>query len=112
MPFGPNSRAEVPILAQGKRGGAPVTIAGRIDRLVVEPGKVLIIDYKSDARVRATDRQVPPEDVSQVGLYALIAGQLFPGYAVEASILWTTLEMLMNLSSTRLREAVANFTIG
>ena len=110
--FGPNSRAEVPILAQGKRGGAPVTIAGRIDRLVVEPGKVLIIDYKSDARVPATDRQVPPEYVSQVGLYALIAGQLFPGYAVEASILWTTLEMLMNLPSTRLREAVANFTIG
>jgi len=110
--FGPNSRAEVPILARGTRSGMPVTIAGRIDRLVVEPGKVLIVDYKSDARVPATDRQVPPEYLSQIGLYAQIAGQLFPGYAVEATILWTTLEMLMNLPMSRLRETVANFTIG
>jgi len=110
--FGPTSRAEVPILARGTRSGMPVTIAGRIDRLVVEPGKVLIVDYKSDARVPATDRQVPPEYLSQIGLYAQIAGQLFPGYAVEATILWTTLEMLMNLPMSRLRETVANFTIG
>ena len=49
--FGPNSRAEVPILAQGRRGSQPVTIAGRIDRLLVEPGRVLIVDFKSDANV-------------------------------------------------------------
>jgi ATP-dependent helicase/nuclease subunit A len=110
--FGPTSRAEVPILAHGSRNGAPVTIAGRIDRLVVEPGRVLIVDYKSDAEVPATEKDVPAAYLSQIGLYAQIAGQLFPGHRIEAAILWTSLEMLMNLAPERLAAAVASFTIG
>ena len=78
--FGPTSRAEVPVLAHGTRNGAPITIAGRIDRLVVEPGRVLIVDYKSDADVPATEKDVPAAYLSQIGLYAQIAGQLFPGH--------------------------------
>ena len=108
----PHSRAEVPFLAHGTRNGAPVTIAGRIDRLVVEPGRVLIVDFKSDARVPADESGVPPAYLTQMGLYALVAGQLFPDHDVEAAILWTTLETFMNLSSNRLSEAVASFTIG
>jgi ATP-dependent helicase/nuclease subunit A len=100
------------VLAHGKRNGAPVTIAGRIDRLVVEPGRVLIVDYKSDAQVPTTETEVPAAYVSQIGLYAQIAGQLFPGHRVEAAILWTSLEMLMNLAPDRLAKAVASFTIG
>jgi ATP-dependent helicase/nuclease subunit A len=110
--FGPNSRAEVPILAHGTRNGGPVTIAGRIDRLVVEPGRVLIVDYKSDAQVPASEADVPPGYMSQIGLYARIAGLLFPGHQVDAAILWTGLEMLMNLAPTRLAKAVTSFTIG
>lgn len=110
--FGPNSRAEVPILAQGHRNGAPVTIAGRIDRLVVEPQTVRIIDYKSDAAVPETAAQVPPGYLSQLGLYAAVAGQLFPHHRVEAGILWTSLESLMILPKARLKQAVASFTIG
>jgi len=109
--FGPNSRAELPILAHGTRGGAPVTIAGRIDRLVVEPRLVLVVDYKSDAQVPADENTVPPAYLSQLGLYALVAGQLFPSHRVEAGILWTELESFMNLSQARLRQAVAGFTL-
>lgn len=110
--FGPNSRAEVPVLAHGSRNGAPVTIAGRIDRLVVEPGRVLIVDYKSDGEVPATEKDVPAAYLSQIGLYAQIAGQLFPGHHVDAAILWTSLEMLMNLAPERLSKAVTSFTMG
>jgi ATP-dependent helicase/nuclease subunit A len=110
--FGPGSRAEVPLLARGSRNGAPVTIAGRIDRLVLEPGRVLVVDYKSDARVPATPGEAPPAYLSQLGLYALIAGQLFPGRRVDAAILWTSLEMLMNLPPAMLAERVAGFTVG
>ena len=110
--FGPNSRAEVPLLARGTRNGTPITIAGRIDRLVVEPGKVLIVDFKSDASVPAQADAVSGAYLSQLGLYALIAGQLFPEHEVEAAILWTSLESLMNLPSHELRKAVAGFTIG
>ena len=110
--FGTDSRGEVPILAQGKRNNAPITIAGRIDRLVVKPGRVLIVDYKSDAQVPPTTDGIPHAYLSQLGLYALVAGQLFPDHEVEAAILWTSLELLMNLPPAALREAVTGFTIG
>ena len=50
--------------------------------------------------------------LAQLGLYAQIAGQLFPGRTIEAAILWTSLELLMNLPAARLRQAVSGFTIG
>ncbi|RYE08746.1 MAG: double-strand break repair helicase AddA [Hyphomicrobiales bacterium] len=110
--FGPASRGEVPILAQARRKGAPITLAGRIDRLVVKPHSVLIVDYKSDARAPQNDTDVPPAYVTQLGLYALVARQLFPGHSVEAAILWTSLESLMNLPAEKLRHAVVDFTMG
>ena len=82
--FGANSRAELPIFAQGHENGRPISIAGRIDRLVVEGGRVLVVDYKSDAAGRRRRRTAfQPPYLSQLGLYALIAGQLFPGQEVR-----------------------------
>ena len=72
---------------------------------------MLVVDYKSDAQVPADENTVPPAYLSQLGLYALVAGQLFPSHRVEAGILWTELESFMNLSQARLRQAVAGFTL-
>jgi ATP-dependent helicase/nuclease subunit A len=88
-----------------------VRLAGRIDRLLVAKHRVLVLDYKSDA--------IPPGDVSgvpasyrmQVGLYAHVASQLFPGRVIEAGILWTSLESLMILPAEILREAASAFTM-
>ncbi len=110
--FGPDSRGELPILAHGTRGKEPITLAGRIDRLVVKPRSVLIVDYKSDANPPENPAGVPAAYLTQLGIYALVAQQLFPGHSIEAAILWTSLETLMNLSQSALREAVAGFTIG
>ncbi|MEP7240257.1 MAG: double-strand break repair helicase AddA [Devosia sp.] len=110
--FGDGSRGEVPMLAQGHQGTAPITLVGRIDRLVVEPGRVVIVDFKSDAAAPAVASGVPAAHRTQLGLYALVAGQLFPGHRVEAGILWTELESFMNLPSSALPEAVAGFTLG
>jgi ATP-dependent helicase/nuclease subunit A len=110
--FGPDSRGEVPILAQGTRNTTPITIAGRIDRLVVKPGRVLIVDYKSDANPPGSLSGVPDAYLTQLGIYALVAQQLFPGQNVEAAILWTSLETLMDLPPALLRERVAGFTVG
>jgi ATP-dependent helicase/nuclease subunit A len=110
--FGPDSRGEVPILAHGFRSKDPITLAGRIDRLVVKPGSVLIVDYKSDANPPGSPAGVPQAYLTQLGIYALVAQQLFPGHEIKAAILWTSLETFMNLSQSQLREAVAGFTVG
>ena len=108
--FGPNSRAEVPFLVDARRDGKAVRLTGRIDRIVVEPGRVLVVDYKSDAVPPRIPSDVPASYLTQVGLYAHVASQLFPGMVIEAGILWTHLESLMILPQTKLRDAVSAFT--
>lgn len=109
--FGPQSRAEVPFLMRGRRNGEPITLAGRIDRLVVASDRVMVVDYKSDANPARIATDVPRAYLTQVGLYALVAGQLFPGLAVEAAILWTRLESLMILPPQNLSDAASGFTL-
>jgi ATP-dependent helicase/nuclease subunit A len=109
--FGEGSRGEVPVLAQARRNGAPITIAGRIDRMVVNAGEVTVIDYKSDAHEPTAPEAVSGAYLTQLGLYARIAGQLFPGRSVKASIFWTGPESLMNLPSVLLRDATEGFTM-
>ena len=109
--FGPDSRAEVPFLVHAIRNGEPVTLAGRIDRLVVTPGRVLIVDFKSDSNAPRSAAGTPPAYLTQLGLYALVAGQLFPGLPVTAAILWTSLETLLELPGQALAEAASAFTM-
>jgi ATP-dependent helicase/nuclease subunit A len=109
--FGRDSRAEVPFLVRARRRGEPVTLAGRIDRLVVGADRVLVVDFKSDAEPARDVAQIPPAYVTQLGLYALVAGQLFQGMEVRAAILWTSLESLVELPRHALVEATSAFTM-
>jgi ATP-dependent helicase/nuclease subunit A len=109
--FGPDSRAEVPFLVEARKAGEPVTLAGRIDRLMATPGGVLIVDFKSDAEATLDHKLVKPAYLAQLGLYALAAQQLFPGQRIEAAILWTGLESLLKLPNAALAEAARGFTI-
>ena len=109
--FGPDSRAEVPFLAPAHRDGKPILLAGRIDRLVVTPESVIIVDFKSDAVAPADPAAVPPSYLTQLALYAMVANQLFAGRAVKTAILWTGLESLMELTPEQLVNAARGFTI-
>jgi len=110
--FGPDSRAELPFLVNGHRGGEPVQITGRMDRLIVDEEGVMVVDYKSDAVVPQGAADVPGNYRAQLGLYALVAGQLYPGRTVRAAILWTSMESLMNLPSDLLSADLPDLTIG
>jgi ATP-dependent helicase/nuclease subunit A len=109
--FAPSSRAELPFRLQVRHKGNLVWLSGRIDRVVVDEQGVLVVDYKSDAIVPEGTEDVPGNYLTQVGLYALVADQLFPGRPVRAAILWTALESLMNLPSELLQRARADFTL-
>ena len=109
--FGSGSRAEVPFRVAAKQRGKPIWLSGRMDRVVVDEQGVLVVDYKSDAAVPKEAAKVPGNYLTQLGLYALVAGQLFPGRNVRAAILWTELESLMNLPNELLQAARSDFTL-
>ncbi|UYN98844.1 MAG: double-strand break repair helicase AddA [Devosia sp.] len=109
--FGPSSRAEVPFRVTVLREGQPMVLSGRMDRVVVDAEGVLVVDFKSDAAPPMEAAAVKGNYLTQLALYALVAGQLFPGQNVRAAILWTELESLMNLPIELLDSARSGFTM-
>lgn len=103
--FGPDARAEVSFALDATRNGAPVRLAGRIDRLVAGPQGITIVDFKSDALAPGEMDGVPEAYWVQLGLYARVAARLFPGQKITTAILWTTPRRLMVLDPARLARA-------
>jgi ATP-dependent helicase/nuclease subunit A len=85
--FGPGSQAEVGIA--GRPAGLDVTVAGRIDRLVMEPCRILIVDFKTNRPAPRTIEGADPAYVLQLALYAAVLRERYPDRAVEAAMVWT-----------------------
>ena len=83
--FGPGSLAEAPIAATLADGRV---IAGTVDRLLVEPGRVLVVDYKT-GRAPESDEQIPAAHRIQMQAYLDALSVIFPGREVEAALLYT-----------------------
>ncbi|MCR6658776.1 MAG: double-strand break repair helicase AddA [Asticcacaulis sp.] len=106
--FGPDSRPEVALagsIGKSVRGDA-IMLSGRIDRLVVTPDRVVIIDYKSNrpAPDRAEDAAIAYQ--RQMAGYVALLRQIYPQKTVEAALLWTDGPKLTPLS-----EALVNLRL-
>ena len=101
--FGPGSKAEVAIA--GKAVG--LDLSARVDRLVVESDRVLVIDFKTNRpppdRVEATDIAY----LRQMALYRALLAEVFPGRTVEAALVWTDGPSLMPIPPELMNEALA-----
>jgi ATP-dependent helicase/nuclease subunit A len=94
--FAPGSRAEVSIVGRLERPGRPpALVSGQIDRLVVTPDEILIVDYKTNHGPPRSVAQAPPAYLRQLALYRAVLAKLYPRRPVRAALLWTeTLEMM------------------
>ena len=66
-------------------------------RLLVEPARVLAVDFKSHQAVPAAPEAVPEGILRQMGAYRAALADIFPGRAVETAVLWTRTARLMPL---------------
>jgi ATP-dependent helicase/nuclease subunit A len=101
--FGPNSRAEVPIIGRVVIGDELMRVSGQVDRLADTDDAVLIADFK-------TGRNQPARFaayVRQLALYRAVLRRLYPDKTVRAAIVWTEAPDLMELSTEVLDEALS-----
>ena len=91
--FGPGSRAEQALC--GTVGGRPVV--AQIDRLVIGPEEVLLVDLKSNRHPPATLETIPASYLAQLATYRALLRQLHPGRKVRSALLWTSLPRLDQL---------------
>ncbi len=93
--FGANSLGEAPISAVVPGG---YVIAGTVDRLLVEPDRVRVIDFKTGRRVPLGLDEVPVFHLRQMAAYAEALRVIFPGRRIEAALLYTAAPRLFDLS--------------
>ena len=92
--FGPSARAEVPLVAVV----GETVINGRIDRLLVEPGLVRAIDFKTGRQVPQDERGVPAAHLRQMAHYRAALQTIFPASRIEVSLLFTHAPRFITLS--------------
>ena len=106
--FGAGSRAEVAVAGTASALPPGLRISGRIDRLVVLPDRVLVVDFKTNRpspdRIEAAD----PAYLRQMALYAAVLADVFEGRAIEAAIVWTDGPKLMAVPENLVAQTLAD----
>jgi len=93
--FGKGSLAEAPLAATLPDGRV---IAGTVDRLLVEEGRISVLDFKT-GRVPADEMAIPASHRAQMTAYAEALGVIFPGRTIHAGLLYTAGPQLFELPS-------------
>ncbi|OYW44096.1 MAG: double-strand break repair helicase AddA [Sphingomonadales bacterium 12-68-11] len=91
--FSPAALAEVPIAALV----GDQVVAGTIDRLLIEPDRVLVADFKTARRPPASLEQVPLSTIRQMAAYVAALWRIYPGRTIEAAVLYTQVPRLIAL---------------
>jgi ATP-dependent helicase/nuclease subunit A len=111
--FAPGSRAEVSIVGRLDRPGRPpALVSGQIDRLVVTPSGVLIVDYKTNHAPPRPVAEAPSAYVRQLALYRSVLKKLYPQLPVRAALLWTETPELMEIYAPALDAQLAALSQG
>ena len=103
------------IFAEGGRPEAPVVgklptgdeINGRVDRLVVTPAEILVIDYKTDRPAPPAVKGVGEAYIAQMAAYRHVLSQLWPNRLVRCLLVWTDGPQLMEIPSEMLDGALS-----
>ena len=96
--FGPDSRAEVPVVAT-RRGpdGRTEVVSGQIDRLVVLEGEVWVVDFKSNRPAPMQVLHVSQQYVRQLAAYRSALASLYGDRKIRCFLLWTEGPRLMEI---------------
>ena len=93
--FGPESLGEAPLAATLPDGRV---VAGTVDRLLVEPARVSVIDFKT-GKVPDSEAAIPTYHRAQMDAYVAALQVIFPDREVRAALLYTAGPALFELGA-------------
>jgi ATP-dependent helicase/nuclease subunit A len=105
--FGPGSRAEAAVIGTSDELPGNTVINGRVDRLIVTPDRVLVIDFKTDQPAPDAVEDVAESYILQMAAYRAVLARAFPQRKVSAILCWTDGPKMMRLPDELLSESLA-----
>lgn len=91
--FSPAALAEVPLAATVDG----VVVAGTADRLLIEPARITVVDFKTTRRPPASAAEIPVATLRQMAAYVAALEAIYPGREVRAGVLYTHTPALFDL---------------
>ncbi|WP_226574451.1 double-strand break repair helicase AddA [Acuticoccus sediminis] len=92
-----SARREVDVMGDILVDGVARRASGRIDRLQLSPGRVVIVDYKTDRIVPRRAAEAPEAYRRQLAIYRALVRQMLPGTTVGTAIVWTANATMMEM---------------
>ncbi len=96
--FSPQARGEVSLIGEIDLNGKTFAVSGQVDRLLVEPHRVIVVDYKTNRPPVTTQADVPEIYKLQMQSYKLLLEKIYPDRPVQTALLWTSIPYLLPLS--------------
>jgi ATP-dependent helicase/nuclease subunit A len=103
--FGPGSRAEAAVAGRAPGLGPTGAVSGRVDRLLIEADRVLVVDFKTNRPSPGRIQDADPAYLRQMAVYGAVLQSIFPERRIEAALVWTDGPKLM-IVPENLRAAV------
>ncbi len=100
--FGPDSRAEAPIVGLVDSRDGPEIVSGQVDRVVIREDEILIVDYKTNRPPPLREADVAEVYLRQMAAYRAILRQIWPDRPVRCALLWTDGPRIMALNDSLL----------
>lgn len=91
--FSTNALAEIPLTAVVNKQ----VVTGTVDRLLVTPNHVKVVDYKTARRPPTSAKEIPATTVRQMAAYAAALSEIYPGRHIEALVLYTQVPCLLTI---------------
>lgn len=91
--FSQSALGEVPLAATVEG----VVVAGTADRLLIEEGRITVVDFKTTRRPPASAADIPLSTLRQMAAYAAALAAIYPGREVRAGVLYTHAPVLFDL---------------
>ncbi|WP_369057899.1 double-strand break repair helicase AddA [Caulobacter sp. 73W] len=104
--FGPGSRAEVALAGAARSLPGGLAVSGRVDRLVVLPDRVLVVDFKTNRPAPERIEDADDAYLVQMAVYAAVLAEVFPNRAVEGALVWTDGPKLMPVPEKVMAQAL------
>ena len=104
--FGPGSRAESALAGHSAALPVGVAISGRLDRIVVTPERVLVVDFKTNRPGQKDVAETDPAYLVQMAVYVALLREVYPDRPVEAALVWTDGPALTPIPSALIDETL------
>ncbi len=104
--FQPGSRAEAAVIGTSAKLPGGMVINGRVDRLVVTPERVLVIDFKTDQPAPEDVSEVAESYIVQMAAYCAVLESAYPGREIGAVLCWTDGPRMMRIPDAMLSESL------